>query len=150
MGDAGDEREDSIAKAWGEATGARRKAYAPYSKFLVGACFKAASGREYFSGFNIENSSYPAGLCAERVALCHMFAELGDATVPQFLLVATDTDYALGPCGQCLQVLTEFCQPSMPVYLANLQGVQKKILLGELIRFAAEDFKKTLQGGGEP
>ena len=136
---------NKIQKAYREAMTARQSAYAPYSRFAVGACFKCSEKDEYFAGFNIENASYPAGVCAERVALYSMLARLRTPVPPELLVIVTDTDYALGPCGQCLQVMTEFCDPDMPVHTANLQGIQNTALLKELIRFDAKQFKKTLQ-----
>ena len=120
-------------------------AYCPYSKFSVGACFYGKEENTFYTGFNIENASYPASLCAERVALSQMFAQTGKAVIPTFLVVVTDTEYALGPCGQCLQVLTEFCPPEMNIYLGNLNGIVKQTRLDGLIQFDAVKFKKTLQ-----
>lgn len=134
-----------VNEAFDLALEARKKAYAPYSKFLVGATFKL--GDNFFSGFNIENSSYPASICAERAAICNMLTKSSRNVSPEFLVVVTDTEYALGPCGVCLQVLTEFCSPDMPVYNANLQGVKDKFVLGELISFNSKEFNATLTKG---
>ena len=131
-----------IQQAYREALLAREAAHAPYSRFKVGACF--VQGEEYFSGFNIENASYPASMCAERVALYRMAAHLQKPPSPHFLMIVTDTEYALGPCGQCLQVMTEFCDPQMLVHTANLQGIQKTTPLKDLIHFDAAQFQQTL------
>ena len=136
---------EEMKKAYTEACKAREAAYAPYSQFKVGACFKQSGKNSYFSGFNIENSSYPASMCAERVALYSMSAKLLIPPHPEFLVIVTDTDYALGPCGQCLQVMTEFCDPTMPVHTANLQGIQKTTLLKDFIQFDTRSFQKTLR-----
>ena len=141
---------NEIQKAYREACTAREAAYAPYSRFRVGACFKCFHENSYFSGFNIENASYPASICAERVALYSMTAKLRTIPLPEFLVIVTDTDYALGPCGQCLQVMTEFCAPDMPVHTANLQGIQKTTPLKDLIRFDTQQFQKTLKGASRP
>jgi cytidine deaminase len=80
-------------------------AYAPYSGFLVGAVLRAASGRVY-RGVNVENVSYPVGLCAERAAL----AAAVTAGERRFaaLAVATADARDAAPCGACLQALAEF------------------------------------------
>ena len=140
---------DELKKAYEKAKNIRQFAYAPYSRFKVGACFKCTDEASYFSGFNIENASYPAGMCAERTALYSMAVQLGRTPVPEFLVIVTDTDYALGPCGQCLQVMTEFCPPDMPVHTANLQNIQNTTSLKDLIHFEAKQFQKTLRETGK-
>lgn len=133
---------EEVQKGFEAAKKVREKAYAPYSNFLVGAAFKV--GKEFYCGFNIENTSYPATICAERSAACHAFVSLQKKPAPDFLVIVTDTEYALGPCGHCLQMLTEFCSPTMPVYMANLEGIKKEAQLKELISFDSEVFKRTL------
>ncbi len=84
---------------------AMANAYAPYSRFRVGAVITGPDGRP-FAGCNVENASYPAGLCAERAALaagiaagCRTFREL---------VIATEAEVATPPCGMCRQALGEF------------------------------------------
>jgi cytidine deaminase len=83
---------------------ARRHAYAPYSKFRVGAALLTASGKVY-TGANVENASYGLTLCAERVALTKAVSE-GHKKFRALAIVAPST--ALSPCGACRQVLAEF------------------------------------------
>ena len=81
----------------------REKAYAPYSKYAVGAAILTKSGRIY-TGINIENAAYPDSICAERVALFKAVSE-GER---QFEAIAVVTSNGGTPCGSCRQVLSEF------------------------------------------
>lgn len=95
---------------------ARERAYAPYSRFKVGAALLTASGR-IFHGCNIENAAYPVCLCAERAAM----AAAWSAGETEFVAIAVvaDTPGPVAPCGMCRQFMFEFA-PDMPVLLANL------------------------------
>ena len=89
------------------ARAASTKAYAPFSKFKVGAAVLTAKGR-IFSGCNIENSSYGLTMCAERVAIFKAVTA-GEREISA-ALVYTDTTKPTPPCGACLQVLSEFSE----------------------------------------
>jgi len=82
---------------------ARRRAYAPYSKYRVGAALRTSSGR-IFTGVNVENAAYPTTICAERVAVFKAVSE-GEM---DFDVIAVVTDNGGAPCGSCRQVLSEF------------------------------------------
>lgn len=90
---------------------ARNKAYAPYSKFQVGAAVLLGNG-EVVLGNNQENSSYPSGLCAERVAIFHAGANYPDEKILAIAVSATSKDYEVkepaGPCGNCRQAIAEY------------------------------------------
>jgi cytidine deaminase len=82
---------------------ARRRAYAPYSQYPVGAALRTKSGR-VFTGVNVENAAYPTGTCAERTAVFKAVSE-GER---EFEVIAVVTDNGGYPCGACRQVLAEF------------------------------------------
>ncbi len=105
----------------------RERAYAPYSKFHVGAALLAEDGR-VFTGCNVENLSYGLTNCAERVAIGAAVA----AGVKRFLGVAVvaDTAVPISPCGACRQVLAEFGVPR--VMLANRES-RVEFLLSDLL-----------------
>lgn len=105
--------EELIEVAWR----ARESAYAPYSKFHVGAAVLAADGR-VFGGCNVENLSYGLTNCAERVAIGAAVA----AGVREFVrvVVVADTRVPISPCGACRQVMAEFRVPE--VVLVNREG----------------------------
>ena len=114
------------------ARGARAMAYAPYSRFLVGAVVQTRDGRQ-FSGCNVENASYGLCLCAERTALFSAVAagcRPGDFAA---LAVIADTPDPVSPCGACRQVMAELCDADMPVLLANLGGVTQQTSVAALL-----------------
>ena len=82
---------------------ARRRAYAPYSNYQVGAALRSSSGRIY-TGCNVENAAYPTSMCAERVAVFKAVSE-GER---KFEVIAVVTPNGGSPCGGCRQVLAEF------------------------------------------
>jgi cytidine deaminase len=85
------------------ASEARRRAYAPYSNYSVGAALRTRSGR-IFTGVNVENAAYPTGMCAERVAIFKAVSE-GEK---EFDVIAVVTSNGGSPCGGCRQVMAEF------------------------------------------
>ena len=97
---------------------ARQSAYAPYSEYMVGAAVLTSGGKIY-TGANIENSSYPAGICAE-ISAAAAAVNAGD-TVFEAIAVASENpgDEAAYPCGVCRQFLSEFIHSDIPVYLIS-------------------------------
>lgn len=121
-----------------EALKARDMAYAPYSKFQVGAALLTKDGKVY-RGCNIENAAYSMCNCAERTALFKAVSE-GD-TEFLMLAVAADTPGPVSPCGACRQVISELCTKDVIVVLTNLQGQIKEMTVEELLpgAFSSED-----------
>ena len=111
------------------ARAARRRAYAPYSRFRVGAAVRA--GGQVFQGANVENASYGLTLCAERAAVAAA-AVAGKRRV-EAIAVASGTSPPTPPCGMCLQALAEFAGPGVPVALGGRRGEVVRTTLGELL-----------------
>lgn len=116
-----------------EATAVRERAYAPYSRYKVGAAIATRSGR-VFVGCNVENASLGATICAERGAIMQMVAA-GEHEPIACAVVTGDAEPA-SPCGICRQVLAEFT-PDMPIVLVGLgsrEGETGRVVgLGELL-----------------
>ncbi len=109
-----------------------RKAYAPYSKFHVGAALETGDGT-VFAGCNVENASYGLTICAERNAIFSM-AAAGQRKIAQIAIVAGG-DTPPYPCGACRQVINEFAEPDCPVYVAPTNKINdyETMSLGELL-----------------
>ena len=110
------------------AIAARAHAFAPFSKFLVGAALEDADGHVH-TGCNVENATYGLTMCAERVAVYKAVSE----GVRSFrrVAVAADTGVLTPPCGSCRQILWEFCG-DIEVVLVNLQGRSETFQLKDL------------------
>ena len=108
---------------------ARERAYAPYSRFQVGAAIECADG-SVFVGCNVENLSYGLTMCAERVAVGAAIAA-GKKVFTRIVIVA-DTDDVISPCGACRQVLAEF-HPAMAIISANLRARAQEFSLADLL-----------------
>ncbi|HZP95645.1 MAG TPA: cytidine deaminase [Candidatus Limnocylindria bacterium] len=108
---------------------ARQRAYAPYSKYKIGAAIRTARNKVH-AGANIENASYGLTVCAERTAV---FAAVnaGDTKLDAIAIVIDD-DRLPSPCGACRQVLAEFA-PGMRVILATTGGLREESTLAELL-----------------
>lgn len=104
-----------------ESIKAREKAYAPYSRFKVGAALQARDGR-IFHGCNVENASYGLCNCAERTAFFKAISEGYKPGDFVSLAVVGDTDGPIAPCGACRQVIIELGSPALEVVLTNLKG----------------------------
>ena len=112
------------------ARNAMDRAYAPYSKFRVGAVIKAESGMLY-AGCNVENAAYPAGSCAEQGAISAMV--LGGDTKIADIYVMGDGEHPTSPCGSCLQRIREFATPETRVHICDRNGVRITKNLTEIL-----------------
>lgn len=115
-----------------------QNAYSPYSNFMVGSAILTKDG-EIYSGCNIENASYGATICAERVAL-YKAVSAGEKDFVK-LTIACNGDNFPYPCGICLQVLSEFCD-DLEIDLINSRGIIKSVRLKELYPSAFKFDKK--------
>ncbi len=108
----------------------RENAYAPYSRFKVGAAIRAASGR-IFSGCNVENVAYPEGTCAEAGAIAAMVAA-GETVIEEVLVIADSPD-PVPPCGGCRQKIAEFAAQSVTVTLCTTDGASRSMTVADLL-----------------
>ena len=111
------------------ALGAMTRAYAPYSNFRVGAALLAADG-SITDGCNVENASFPAGICAERSAVAA--AVVRGARAFEAIAIATEAEEPTPPCGICRQVLEEF-SPRLTVISVTAAGREARWTLDELL-----------------
>lgn len=109
---------------------ARKRAYAPYSHFSVGAAVLGVTGAIY-AGCNVENAAFPVGACAEANAIgaCVMAGEIRITAA----LVLAASPQAVTPCGACRQRLREFCSDDTLIYAANMSGVIASFTLNALL-----------------
>jgi cytidine deaminase len=112
------------------ATAVRENAYAPYSRFKVGAAIRATSGTVY-TGCNVENVAYPEGTCAEAGAIAAMVAA-GDTRIADILVIA-DSPAPVPPCGGCRQKIAEFAAQDVMVTLCTTAGASLAMTVAELL-----------------
>ncbi len=128
-----------LEELFAQARAARERAYAPYSRFCVGAALRTASGA-VFSGCNVENAAYPLGVCAETSAISAMIAA-GERRIAEILVLGPGPD-RITPCGACRQRIAEFGAGAV-VHLADEQGAVETFALSDLLprAFGPESLK---------
>lgn len=109
---------------------AQRSAYAPYSKYQVGCALETTDGT-VFTGCNIENASYGATLCAERVAIFKAVSE-GHRQFCR-IVICTDSSTPAAPCGLCRQVMAEFFGPELEIILCGANETERRYTFAELL-----------------
>ena len=126
-----------------KAIDARKLSYSPYSNFAVGAALLCKDGK-VFQGANVENSSYPLCMCAERNAIYNAMMSGYKKSDFVALAIVADTDEPCSPCGACRQVISELFPRDGKIYLSNLKGAFKETSIDELLPFAfsGEDLGK--------
>lgn len=117
---------DLVTLAWQ----ARARAYAPYSRFKVGAAIRGRNGGLY-GGCNVENAAYPLGCCAEASAISAMILD-GETAIAEVAVLA-DGPELITPCGGCRQRLREFAPDATPIYLCGPGGHRRTVTLGDLL-----------------
>jgi cytidine deaminase len=133
--------EAALAELVGAARAAQASAYAPYSRFKVGAALRTASGAVY-SGCNVENAAYPQGTCAEAGAIAAM-ALAGERRIKEIVVVG-DGGALCTPCGGCRQRIREFGDSATAIHIAGPEGVRASFTLAELLpeSFGPEHLKR--------
>jgi cytidine deaminase len=112
------------------ATEVRERAYAPYSRFKVGAAIRGAGGAVYV-GCNVENVAYPEGTCAEAGAIAAMVAA-GETRIAEVLVIA-DSPEPVPPCGGCRQKIAEFAGQEVRVTLCTTDGKARVMTVADLL-----------------
>lgn len=108
---------------------AQQAAYAPYSKYHVGCAIETMDGAIY-TGCNVENASYGATVCAERIAIFKAVSE-GHLKFRR-IVIATDSTTPAAPCGLCRQVMAEFCGPELEIILSGANETERRFTFAEL------------------
>ncbi|OAG78309.1 Cytidine deaminase [Acetobacter malorum] len=114
--------EKTVATLTQKALAARSNAYAPYSRFLVGAALITEDG-DVFSGCNVENAAYPEGVCAEAGAISAMVAAGGSRKIATIMVAGKGPAPCL-PCGGCRQKIREFATQRTCVLVVDENGTQ--------------------------
>lgn len=124
------QEDDTLASLFRAAREAMEQAYAPYSRFPVGAAVRDAEGRVH-AGCNVENAAYPQGSCAEAGAISAMILAGGRRITA--VCVVGEGEELVTPCGGCRQRLREFAADDVLVHIASPTGLRKTFTLGDLL-----------------
>ena len=112
------------------AKAAQARAYAPYSRFAVGAALRDEHGALHAAP-NVENAAYPAGTCAEAGAISAMIAG-GGRRIAEIVVIGPGKDLCT-PCGACRQRIREFAAGDCPIHIAGPEGIRQSFTLGQLL-----------------
>ena len=114
----------------------RERAYAPYSRFRVGAAFRTADGA-IVAAANVENAAYPQGQCAEASAVGRMVAE-GHRRIAEVVVIGGEEGDGLlcAPCGGCRQRIREFAGPDTPIWVCGPEGTRRRFTLDDLLPYS--------------
>lgn len=137
--------EDTRQKLIEHAQEALNKAYAPYSKFRVGAAILTEAGN-IFSGANVENISYGLTICAERSAISSAIAQEGPRMRIKATAVASAAQIPVSPCGACRQVIQEFGYDSQVIYQSYNGFID--VALAELLPGPFDEIAAAQEDGG--
>lgn len=118
------------------------RAYAPYSRFKVGAAIVTPNG-QVFTGCNVENAAYPVGSCAEQSAISAMVAA-GESRIAE-IVVMGEGENLVTPCGGCRQRIREFASADARIHVAGPEGIRKSFTLEELLPFSFGPDNLTLR-----
>lgn len=126
--------DDLMDRLVSAARAARERAYAPYSRFAVGAALLDERGRIH-AGCNIENAAYPQGQCAEATAIGHLVLAGGTRILAAVVVGVGGGQHSppVTPCGGCRQRLREFGADDLPLWTADLQRITARFTLGQLL-----------------
>mgnify|MGYP006311923049 CR=1 FL=1 len=127
--------DETIERLVGAARDAAATAYAPYSKFRVGAGLLCGDGT-IVPGVNVENRSYGLGICAERSAIVSAVTA-GHTAFTAIAVYSPDADYPVSPCGACRQVISEFMSPDALVVFVDRNGSEERHTVREVMPFDA-------------
>lgn len=134
-----------IASLISEAAKAASKAYCPYSDYRVGAAVLGSDNKIY-SGCNVENASYGLTVCAERTAIFN--AVCSGVSALKAIAIAGPPGSDTYPCGACRQVIAEFCEKSMPIYITTTDNLNKyqTLSISQLLPYIFK-LRKKRRGG---
>jgi len=124
-----------INKLIDNALAARSNAYAPYSKFKVGAAI-LLKNVSYILGCNVENASYGLANCAERTALFKMISDGYTKSDVVCMCIAGQSNEPISPCGACRQVMSELLSPDTPVIMTNIKREVREVKVSDLLPFS--------------
>ena len=123
----------ALDRLFASAQAAQAKAYAPYSRFRVGAAILTPAGNIH-AGCNVENAAYPTGTCAEAGAIAAMVLA-GESRIAAILVIG-DGDGLVTPCGACRQRIREFGLPGTKIHIAGPLGIRAHFTLSDLLPHA--------------